>query len=224
MQQPGKVCCSRYALDMAVKRMLDVILAAFSLAVLSPLLLVVALAVRMKLGAPVLFWQRRAGLNGLPFELAKFRSMAPATAGKADDAPRMGPFGRWLRSSSLDELPSLWNILRGDISIVGPRPLFDCYVPLYSHHQRRRLEVRPGLTGWAQINGRNLLTWAERFDMDVWYVDNRSLWLDMRIVWKTVAVVFSARGVNSDANFTMEPFAGTEENQSEKGSQAQRAN
>jgi len=197
-----------------VKRALDAVAAAVLLVILSPVLLVTALLVRFNIGSPILFTQTRPGKDGLPFTIKKFRSMAAPTAQAvandaemvATDAERLSPFGRFLRSSSLDELPELFNVLVGDMSIVGPRPLLTEYLELYSPEQARRHEVRPGITGWAQVNGRNAVDWPERLAMDVWYVDNRSLALDLRIVGMTFAAVFSRKGVSAQGHATMEPF------------------
>jgi len=195
------------------KRVMDVTLAAAGLVLLSPLIAVVALAVAVKLGRPLLFTQMRPGLRGKPFRLVKFRTMLDerdAAGRPLDDAERLTPFGRFLRSTSLDELPELWNVLKGEMSLVGPRPLLMDYLPLYSEHQQRRHEVRPGLTGWAQVNGRNALGWPERLDMDVWYVDNRSLWLDLRILAATAAMVLRRRGISAQGAATMPYFTGNE--------------
>lgn len=194
-----------------IKRALDVVLATFALVVLSPLLLVIAIAVRLKLGSPVLFRQVRPGKDGTPFTLVKFRTMAASTddsdiAATATDAQRLTTLGRFLRSASLDELPELFNVLTGRMSLVGPRPLLMEYLDRYSPRQARRHEVRPGITGWAQVNGRNAVSWPERFEMDVWYVDNRSFMLDMRILWLTIATVLGRKGVSAQGHATMEPF------------------
>lgn len=197
-----------------IKRSLDVVVAGGALLVLSPVLLALAALVRVKLGAPVLFRQTRPGLNGKPFEMMKFRTMTDARDGNGEllpDAERLVPFGRFLRDSSLDELPELINVLRGDMSLVGPRPLLMSYLPLYNAHQRRRHEVRPGVTGWAQVNGRNNITWQEKFDLDVWYVDHRSLWLDLRILARTVGAVLKRDGVAKDGHATTDYFQGNDE-------------
>lgn len=196
---------------LALKRLGDVVIAGAGLTVGAPILAAVALAVRVDLGSPVLFRQQRPGLRGRPFTLVKFRTMRDAVdaAGRPlSDQERLTPFGRLLRSTSLDELPELWNVLRGEMSLVGPRPLLTRYLPLYSTEQARRHEVRPGLTGWAQVSGRNALAWPERLAMDVWYVDNRSAWLDLRILCKTVVKVLSRDGVAEEGQVTMTPFAG----------------
>ncbi len=195
----------------AVKRVGDVIVAALLLVILSPLLLVVAILVRAKLGPPVLFKQLRPGRNAKVFALYKFRTMTTACGPSdvdavASDAQRLTPLGRFLRASSIDELPELWNVLLGQMSIVGPRPLLREYLDRYTPEQARRHEVRPGITGWAQVNGRNAVLWADRFAMDVWYVDNRSLTVDLRILWRTAAAVLKHEGVSADGHATMEPF------------------
>ncbi len=199
------------AISDALKRLTDVLVAAVGLAAALPLLLVVAVAVRLNLGAPVLFRQQRPGRHGRPFTLVKFRTMRDATDrhGRVlPDADRLTTFGRWLRASSLDELPELWNVLTGDMSLVGPRPLLMEYLPRYSPVQARRHEVRPGITGWAQVNGRNALGWAQRFELDVWYVDHRSWLLDLRILWRTVARVLGRDGINEPGQATATPFLG----------------
>lgn len=166
---------------------------------------IVAVLVRTKLGSPILFRQVRPGKDGRPFEMIKFRTML---GGDAPDNARLTGFGRFLRSTSLDELPELWNVVRGDMSLVGPRPLLVDYLPLYSEEQRRRHDVRPGITGWAQVNGRNSLGWADRFALDVWYVENRTLWLDLQILGRTVAAVCGRAGVSAPGQATMERFTG----------------
>ncbi|MBK9738934.1 MAG: sugar transferase [Actinobacteria bacterium] len=194
-----------------VKRVLDVLLAMVGLVVLSPLLLVLAILVRQRLGSPVLFRQERPGLNGETFMLPKFRSMTSERSTAGDllpDAERLTSFGRFLRSTSLDELPELWSILRGDMSLVGPRPLLMSYLPLYSAEQARRHLVRPGLTGWAQVNGRNAITWPQKFELDVWYVDHLSFRLDASILVKTVVGVVRREGVSAEGEATMPPFEG----------------
>jgi len=195
----------------AVKRLLDIVASAALLVVLSPLLLTIALLVRIKLGSPVLFAQRRPGKNSRIFTLYKFRTMQTALAERdveavASDGQRLTRFGRVLRATSLDELPELWNVLVGQMSIVGPRPLLVEYLERYNSGQARRHEVRPGITGWAQVNGRNAVDWDERFAMDVWYVDNRSLLLDARILWLTISTVVKREGVSAEGHATMEPF------------------
>jgi lipopolysaccharide/colanic/teichoic acid biosynthesis glycosyltransferase len=198
----------------AVKRVLDVVTSAVALVVLSPVLAVIAILVRLMLGSPVVFRQARPGRAGRIFTLYKFRTMREAAAGTssaeavASDPARLTRLGRTLRATSLDELPELYNVLRGDMSIVGPRPLLPEYLDRYNERQARRHEVRPGITGWAQANGRNAVPWAERFEMDVWYVDHRSLALDARILLKSVAAVASREGVSGPGAETMQPFEG----------------
>lgn len=194
-----------------LKRLFDFAAAFLGLFVLSPVILIVAWQVRRKLGSPVFFRQTRPGLNGKPFEMVKFRTMKDALDADGDplpDSERLTAFGQFLRSSSLDELPELWNVLKGDMSLVGPRPLLMEYLPLYSPEQYRRHEVRPGVTGWAQINGRNALSWEDKFALDVWYVDNRSLWLDIKILFLTVKKVVVRDGINADGEATMPKFTG----------------
>lgn len=196
----------------ALKRAGDVLVAAVLLVLLSPVLLVTAALVRSRLGSPVLFRQQRPGRGGRPFTVLKFRTMLDSPEGLggvdavATDADRLTPFGRRLRSSSLDELPELLNVLVGDMSIVGPRPLLTEYLGRYNERQARRHEVRPGITGWAQVNGRNALSWEDRLEMDAWYVDNRSLALDMRILARTFGAVFGRAGISSQGHATQEPF------------------
>lgn len=193
------------------KRVLDASISAAALLVLSPLLAAVAFTVRRKLGPPAIFCQRRPGLDGAAFTLVKFRSMTDerdASGELLPDLDRLPAFGRWLRSTSLDELPELWNVLRGDMSLVGPRPLLMSYLPLYSTQQSRRHAVRPGITGWAQVNGRNLASWDEKFECDVWYVDNMSLALDLRILWRTLSAVVRREGISADGEATAPPFTG----------------
>jgi lipopolysaccharide/colanic/teichoic acid biosynthesis glycosyltransferase len=193
------------------KRLFDLLVAGTALVVLSPIIVVTAIAVRLAMGSPVLFRQVRPGLGGRPFEVVKFRTMLNAvdSAGKPlSDAERLTRFGRFLRASSLDELPQLWNVLRGDMSLVGPRPLLMQYLPLYSPEQARRHEVRPGLTGWSQVNGRNALGWDEKFDLDVWYVDNRSFALDLKILLRTALQLLRPRGVTAAGHDTMPEFRG----------------
>jgi lipopolysaccharide/colanic/teichoic acid biosynthesis glycosyltransferase len=198
-----------------IKRTFDLFASIAGLLLLSPFLIVLALLVRIKMGAPVLFVQIRPGLHGIPFAMVKFRTMIPeiGTNGTAlPDAQRLTSFGRLLRASSLDELPELWNVLRGDMSLIGPRPLLMEYLPLYSTDQSRRHEVRPGITGWAQVNGRNALSWEEKFRLDVWYVDNRSLMLDFKILFLTVKKVFARDGISTAGEATMPRFTGSETN------------
>jgi len=194
------------------KRLFDICASSIGLIVAAPIMLVVAILVRILLGTPVIFRQPRPGLNGKAFTLLKFRSMrdaADANGKQLKDDERLTKFGKLLRASSLDELPSLWNIFVGDMSVVGPRPLMMDYLPLYTPEQNRRHEVRPGLTGWAQVNGRNKLTFEERFELDVDYVDNRTFWFDMKIVLMTFKRVVSADGIAPDGKNTGEVFKGT---------------
>ncbi|MGQ0649204.1 MAG: sugar transferase [Gemmatimonadaceae bacterium] len=198
-----------------MKRVADVAIATVALVLLSPICLVTAVAVRVAMGSPVLFSQVRPGREGRPFTLYKFRSMRAATGRNGEvlsDARRLTRFGRWLRSTSIDELPELWNVLRGDMSLVGPRPLLMQYLPLYSEEQARRHDVRPGITGWAQVHGRNALSWDDRFRLDVWYVDHRSLGLDLRILASTLATVLTRRGVSAPGEATVTNFAGSASN------------
>ena len=197
----------------ALKRLLDLVGASLALVVLSPLLAVVALLVRTRMGSPVLFRQSRPGREGRPFVMTKFRTMTDRRGPDGDllpDAERLTALGRWLRRTSVDELPELFNVVRGDMSLVGPRPLLMEYLPLYTAEQARRHEVRPGITGWAQVNGRNAVSWDEKFALDVWYVDHRSTRLDLEILAKTVSQVFSGHGVSAPGHATMEPFRGSD--------------
>ena len=194
-----------------IKRLFDIFASFFGLLVLSPVIAIVAWKIRKNLGSPVLFKQVRPGKDGKPFEMVKFRSMRDAvdTEGKPlPDSERLTPFGNWLRSTSLDELPELWNVLKGDMSLVGPRPLLMEYLPLYNSEQYRRHEVRPGVTGWAQVNGRNAISWEEKFKLDVWYVDNQSIWLDIRILFLTVKKVIIRDGISAAGEVTTFPFTG----------------
>ncbi|WP_134647804.1 sugar transferase [Vibrio diabolicus] len=194
-----------------MKRLFDFCASLFGLVLLSPIIALVAWKIRKNLGSPVLFRQTRPGLNGKPFEMVKFRTMKDAVDAQGNplpDSERMTPFGDKLRNSSLDELPELWNVLKGEMSLVGPRPLLMQYLPLYSKEQARRHEVRPGVTGWAQINGRNAISWEDKFKLDVWYVDNRNLWLDIKILFLTVKKVFVKEGISADGHVTIEPFTG----------------
>ena len=194
-----------------MKRILDLTLIVLTLPLWLPMTLVIAFLVRLRLGSPVFFRQRRPGLGGVPFDLVKFRTMRDAVDAEGNllpDAERLTPFGQWLRSTSLDELPEIWNVLRGDMSLVGPRPLLMEYLPLYTPEQARRHEVRPGITGWAQIHGRNGVAWGERFALDVWYVDNRSLWLDLSILMRTFARVLRREAISAPGEATMSRFTG----------------
>lgn len=197
-----------------LKRLFDLIAAGAALLLLSPVIALVAWQVRKKLGAPVLFRQQRPGRDGKPFEMVKFRTMRDAVdvhGNVLPDAQRMTPFGSFLRASSLDELPELWNVLKGEMSLVGPRPLLMDYLPLYNQRQMRRHDVLPGITGWAQVNGRNNLSWQEKFELDIWYVENRSLALDLKILWMTIVKVFKREGISSKENATSVRFEGNDE-------------
>jgi len=194
------------------KRFFDIVASVSGLIVLSPVIAVVAYLIRKRLGSPILFRQVRPGLGGKPFQMIKFRTMRDALDANGNplpDAERMTDFGRFLRSSSLDELPELWNVIKGDMSLVGPRPLLMEYLPLYDHVQLRRHDARPGVTGWAQINGRNALSWEEKFKLDVWYVDNQSLWLDLKIIFLTIKKVLIRDGISAEGEVTMTKFTGT---------------
>ncbi len=198
-----------------MKRLFDITGAVFGMLVFSPIIALLVLLVRVRLGAPVLFRQQRPGLHGRPFMMYKFRTMTDArdlTGELLPDADRLTPFGRWLRSSSLDELPELINVIKGEMSLVGPRPLLMEYLPLYSTEQARRHEVLPGITGWAQVNGRNAISWEEKFQLDVWYVKNHSLWLDIRILLLTIGKVFKRDDINQDGEATCQPFKGVNTN------------
>ncbi len=197
------------------KRLTDLGMTLTALTLLWPVLFCLAMLVRLKLGAPVFFRQTRPGLHGRPFRLIKFRTMRDAfdAQGKPlPDAERLTPFGRWLRSTSLDELPELWNVLKGEMSLVGPRPLLMEYLPLYSAEQARRHEVKPGITGWAQVNGRNALSWEGKFELDVWYVDHQSFWLDVQIIALTIKKVLLREGISAQGEATMPRFTGPEMN------------
>ena len=194
-----------------LKRAFDIVFSAGWLIGFAPLLLVVAILVRLKLGSPVLFVQERPGLRARPFRMVKFRTMTDELGPDGEllpDEQRLTPFGRFLRATSLDEFPEMWNVLTGEMSVIGPRPLLMRYIPRYDAFQARRMEVKPGVTGWAQVNGRNSITWEEKFALDVWYVDHRTFWLDMKIVVMTFFKVFARSGINSDKAATMEEFNG----------------
>ena len=196
---------------MKLKRLFDLLVSLGMLLVVGLPLLLLAWTVRRKLGSPVLFRQTRPGLHGQPFMMIKFRTMTDERGPDGElllDAQRLTDFGRFLRATSLDELPELWNVLKGDMSLVGPRPLLMEYLPLYSPEQARRHDVRPGITGWAQVNGRNALSWEEKFKLDVWYVDHRSLWLDVKILWLTLRKVLVREGISADGVATMSKFTG----------------
>lgn len=197
--------------DGFAKRVFDIVVSGLMLVVLAPLLLVVAGLVRWHLGSPVLFRQTRPGLNGRPFRLIKFRTMIEARTAAHKSLPdeeRLTPFGVWLRSTSLDELPELWNVLIGDMSLVGPRPLLMDYLELYTPAQARRHDVRPGITGWAQVNGRNSISWNEKFALDLWYIDNRGFWLDIRILLLTVHRIMRRDGISAEGSATADRFTG----------------
>jgi len=194
------------------KRIFDLVATLAGLIPVAPLLLMVALLVRIRHGAPILFRQQRPGLHGKAFRIYKFRTMTDARDNEGNalaDAQRLTGLGRFLRSTSLDELPELLNVLKGEMSLVGPRPLLMEYLPLYSPEQARRHEVRPGITGWAQVNGRNAINWEEKFKLDVWYVDNRTFWLDLKILWRTFIKVFRREGVSQVGQATAEKFTGS---------------
>lgn len=194
-----------------MKRLFDITAAFAALLLLALPLALLTWQVRRKLGSPAFFRQVRPGMHGQPFEMVKFRTMTDARGADGallPDADRLTPFGRFLRASSLDELPELWNVLKGEMSLVGPRPLLMEYLPLYSPQQARRHEVRPGITGWAQVNGRNALGWDDKFKLDVWYVDHHSLWLDIKILWLTVKKVLVREGISAAGEATMPRFTG----------------
>ena len=194
------------------KRAMDILGAGIGLILFAPVLLLLWCLIRRDMGTPVLFRETRPGRDGKPFEMVKFRSMKDAASPDGTplpDAERITPLGAKLRSSSADELPELWNVLKGDMSLVGPRPLLMEYLPLYSPRQARRHDLRPGVTGWAQVNGRNALSWDEKFALDVWYVENRTLWLDLRIIWMTIAKVLRRDGIAADGEATMPKFTGS---------------
>jgi lipopolysaccharide/colanic/teichoic acid biosynthesis glycosyltransferase len=194
-----------------LKRPFDTFAAAFGLVILAPVILIVAWQIKRQLGSPVFFRQTRPGKDGKPFQMVKFRTMLDAvdTQGNSlPDSERMTESGHLLRSTSLDELPGLWNVLKGEMSLVGPRPLLMEYLPLYSKKQYRRHDVRPGVTGWAQVNGRNAISWESKFKLDVWYVDNRSFWLDVKILLLTVKKVLIRDGISGEGEATMSKFTG----------------
>ncbi|MBL8890159.1 MAG: sugar transferase [Planctomycetaceae bacterium] len=197
-----------------MKRAFDVIVSGLALILLSPLLLGLGLLVRWKMGSPIVFSQQRPGLGGRPFRMFKFRTMTTQRDEHGEllpDSVRLTRLGKFLRSSSLDELPELWNVLTGDMSLVGPRPLLIEYLPLYNERQNRRHEVRPGITGWAQVNGRNAISWEQKFELDVWYVENQNLWLDVKILFLTVWKVLRRDGISAQGEATMPKFAGNAE-------------
>ncbi len=195
-----------------MKRLLDIIIASIALILLSPLYAYVAYKVKKNLGSPVLFRQVRPGLNGKPFEMIKFRTMKDAVDAQGNplpDSERLTPFGKMLRSTSLDEMPELWNVIKGDMSVVGPRPLLMEYLPLYNTEQAKRQNVRPGMTGHAQVNGRNAISWEEKFKLDTWYVENQSILLDFKIMLKTVKKVLAKDDISAEGEATMTKFTGT---------------
>ncbi len=197
-----------------IKRILDVAIASTALILLSPVYFIVARKVKKNLGSPVLFRQVRPGLNGQPFEMIKFRTMKDALDAEGNplpDSERLTPFGKMLRATSLDEMPELWNVIKGDMSIVGPRPLLMEYLPLYNTEQAKRHNVRPGITGYAQVNGRNAISWEKKFELDTWYVENQSLWLDFKIMLKTVKKVIAKDDISAEGEATMSKFTGTQE-------------
>lgn len=199
-----------------LKRLFDIVASAAGLIILSPVFLVLIYLIKKNLGSPVFFTQERPGLNGKPFKMIKFRSMRDAVDAQGNplpDSERLTPFGKKLRATSLDELPELWNVLKGEMSLVGPRPLLMHYLPLYNDFQNRRHEMKPGVTGWAQVNGRNALSWDEKFAHDVWYIDNHSFWLDMKILLLTVKKVFIKEGISAEGEATMPYFTGNDHEQ-----------
>lgn len=197
-----------------LKRLFDIVASFTGLLILSPILFVLVLVVKLKHGSPIFFKQTRPGKGGEPFRFYKFRTMTNEMDEEGNllpDADRLINFGSFLRKTSLDELPSLFNVIKGDMSLVGPRPLLMQYLPLYNEFQNRRHEVKPGITGWAQINGRNALSWPKKFELDVWYVDNQSFWLDLKILFLTVYKVFKREGISAEGEATMKPFRGNQE-------------
>mgnify|MGYP000619164044 CR=1 FL=1 len=200
-----------------MKRLFDIVISLAGLLFLLPVVVIIAFMIAVKLGRPVFFKQTRPGLNTFPFNMIKFRTMKEAydkTGEPLPDDQRMTRFGHFLRSSSLDELPGLWCVLKGDMSLVGPRPLLLEYLPLYSDEQARRHEVKPGITGWAQVNGRNAISWEEKFKLDVWYVDNQSFWFDIKILFLTVKKVFVREGISAEGEVTMSRFTGSQNSES----------
>jgi len=194
-----------------LKRLFDLIMAIMAFFLLSPIILIVTLLIRIYLGKPVLFCQQRPGLQSVPFTVYKFRTMLltyDSNGNLLPDSERMTALGAFLRKYSLDELPQLFNVVKGDLSLVGPRPLLMEYLPLYTEEQARRHNVRPGITGWAQVNGRNAVSWEDKFKYDVWYVDHQSFWLDLKIIWMTIAKVLLSEGISQQGNVTMEKFKG----------------
>ena len=203
-----------------MKRIFDLLIASLALMVLALPFIALAFQMQKKIGSPILFRQLRPGLRCIPFELIKFRTMNSNVGSDGNllsDAERLSVFGCWMRSTSLDELPELWNVIKGEMSLVGPRPLLMEYLPYYSERQKRRHDVRPGITGWAQVNGRNLLSWDEKFEMDIWYVENQSLWLDIKILCMTVRKVIIRDGISAQGEATMSRFTGKNSEQINKG-------
>ena len=195
---------------MMLKRLVDIAVSALALVLLMPALLLIWILIRRRMGSPVIFRQQRGGLGNRPFVFYKFRTMTDARDSRGEMLPdhiRLTTLGRWLRDSSLDELPQLWNVLKGDMSLIGPRPLLADYLNFYDQGQRRRHEVRPGVTGWAQVNGRNALSWPEKFELDIWYVDHCSLYLDVAIMWRTLRVALGRRGIDQCGDVTMPRFS-----------------
>ena len=198
------------------KRLFDIVASASGLIFLSPIFLILIYLIRKNLGEPVFFTQERPGKDGKPFKMIKFRSMRDAVdkdGNPLPDSERLTPFGKKLRAASLDELPELWNVLKGDMSLVGPRPLLMSYLPLYNDFQFRRHEMRPGVTGWAQVNGRNAISWDEKFAYDIWYIDHFSLWFDMKILFLTIKKVFIKEGISAEGEATMPYFTGNDSNE-----------
>jgi sugar transferase EpsL len=217
-RQNPKINIMRYF----IKRLFDIISSAAGLIAISPLLVILAILVRLKLGSPVLFRQQRPGLGGKAFVIYKFRTMTDqrdASGNLLPDSQRLPAFGRFLRSTSFDELPELLNVLKGDMSIVGPRPLMMKYLGRYSPEQARRHEVKPGITGWAQVNGRNAISWEDKFKLDVWYVDNWTFWLDMKIILRSVLMVIAKEGITQQGRATMDEFMGSQQNNTVERSQ-----
>ena len=201
-----------------IKRLFDIVIASIALVLLSPVYFIVARKVKKNLGSPVLFRQVRPGLHGKPFEMIKFRTMKDAVDAEGNplpDSERLTPFGKMLRATSLDEMPELWNVIKGDMSIVGPRPLLVEYLPLYNEEQAKRHNVRPGITGYAQVNGRNAISWEKKFELDTWYVEHQSLWLDFKIMLKTVKKVLAKDDISAEGEVTMTKFTGTVEHKND---------
>ena len=196
-----------------MKRVFDLLVAFFVLIVLFPIILLVAFSIRLKLGSPIFFYQQRPGLNGDLFQMVKFRTMldiSDVDGNLLSDSARLTSFGKFLRSTSLDELPELWNVLKGEMSLVGPRPLLIEYLPLYNKQQAHRHDVKPGVTGWAQVNGRNAISWEQKFELDIWYVKNHNMLLDLKILWMTIFKVFKRAGISQDNEVTMNKFRGSD--------------